>query len=88
MNAQIISLPATATATKVKVNLGAQFTGKREGFACTRSGVYWESLPEIVGDALKLQKGLLKPKKGAPPLADAWRQALNDVKNNRANTAS
>jgi hypothetical protein len=89
MNAQVISLPATEhkASPTPKVNLGGQFTGKHEGFVDSRSGVYWESLPPIQADALKLQKGLLKPKKGSLPLGDAWRKALNDVKTNRANAA-
>lgn len=87
MNAQVISLPATehkAPATP-KVELGKLYDGKPAGFACTRSGTYWESLPKIEGHALKLQKGLLKPKKGALPLIELWRKSLEDVKKSREN---
>ena len=41
------------------VEIGSRYTGKPEGFADTRTGVYWESLPRIEGDCLRIQRALL-----------------------------
>jgi len=40
------------------VNIGSAFEGKA-GFADTRSGAYWETLPKIEGDCLRLQVNTL-----------------------------
>lgn len=51
--------------------IGKNFTGKHEGFADTQSGTYWESLPPITGDNLRLQQALVasrsRTKRHMPP---------------------
>jgi hypothetical protein len=62
MNAQVISLPSNSAANETSpapVHLGVKYDGKPAGFGCTRTGTYWEALPEIVNGDLKVQKGLL-----------------------------
>jgi hypothetical protein len=41
------------------VCIGAKFTGKH-GFADTRTGEYWEVLPDVQGDHRLLQLALLR----------------------------
>lgn len=41
------------------VIIGSKYTGKPAGFVDTSTGVYWETLPRIEGDALKIQRALL-----------------------------
>lgn len=42
--------------------IGSKFTGKPKGCNDTENGTYWEVLPTIQGDMLKLQTGLTKRK--------------------------
>lgn len=87
MNAQVITLPASAVATitykkKNVVDIGSKFDGKPAGFADTRTGTYWEILPQIEGDNLKLQQCLMGWKTDA--IFAAHMRALNMVKKSRA----
>lgn len=41
------------------VEIGSRYTGRHEGFADTRTGEYWESLPPITEDNLRIQQALL-----------------------------
>ena len=45
--------------TTMPVHIGSKFTGKPAAHADTTTGVYWEALPKIQGDALNIQHALL-----------------------------
>lgn len=47
----------------MSVNIGSKFTGRPQAHIDTTSGTYWEVLPKLEGDAARIQRGLLKPKK-------------------------
>lgn len=56
MSANVVKLPPPV---EPAVKIGANYTGK-QGFADTRTGEYWEVLPAIEGDDLKIQQALLQ----------------------------
>lgn len=45
---------------KTPVIIGSKWTGKPAAHYDTETGTYWEMLPKVEGDALKLQKALTK----------------------------
>lgn len=45
------------------LNLWSRFTGQHKVFRDLHAGIYWESLPEVEGHALRIQKVLIKPGK-------------------------
>jgi hypothetical protein len=56
------------------VVIGSAFAG-RQGFAETRTGTYWEAMPPITGDCLRLQRGLIKHARKARLDAQRWPRA-------------
>lgn len=50
---------------RAMVHISCKFTGKYAGHMDTPSGTYWEALPKIEGDALKIQRSLIKHREKA-----------------------
>lgn len=74
---------------RTPVIIGSKHTGKYAGFADTTTGTYWEALPKIEGDALKIQRSLLKharrqAKKKAPVLPTLDSRYAKLLENNQS----
>jgi hypothetical protein len=54
------ALILAAARTRTTVHIGLKYTGKYAGHMDTTTGTYWEALPKIEGDALKIQRSLIK----------------------------
>lgn len=73
--------------TRTTVHIGCKYTGKYAGHMDTTTGAYWEALPKIEGDALKIQRSLLKhaqrqEQKKVPELPNLDRRYAKLIENN------
>lgn len=68
------------------VQIGSKFTGRPQTFIDTTNGAFWEVLPKIEGDAIRIQREFLKPRAPVasvlPTLASRYAKLIRNFAKN------